>query len=201
MAKRIYQQSLFKWAMGVGIPGGIAGFSLIFLYLSTFDLIEVNGFTGDITCAGTVENPCLAFINFTAREDIFLYPLQYDPWDRTTPFQTDKDLESWKMYRSWGKGWREINLHETCKGTWCGGKYGSSSNLYSFAFRKDRDYQIKIEAVKKDPKDDVKWSFTEYVDPFWYGIGATNISATEISIELGSQVNITANVSGRMLGE
>jgi len=198
MAKRIYWQSTKKYALSVGLPSGIVGFALLFIYLSTIGAIEVISHSGDIVCEGTVENPCLAFIEFKANEDIFLYPLQYDPWNRLTPFQTDKDLESWKMYRSWGSGWREIDLYDTCKGTWCGGKYGSSNNVYSFAFREDRNYQIKIEAIKINPEDTVKWSFTKFVDPFFFGVDTidftTNVSI--INIELGSQINISANISG-----
>ena len=172
MAKRIYEQTMFKWALGAGIPSGIAGFTLLFLYLSTLGLIDVTSYSGDSTCAGTIEDPCLAFIEFTAMEDIFIYPTGYDPWGRRTLFFTDEGLESWKIYRSWGSIWREIKLNETCKGTWCGG--AGNKNLYSFAFREGREYTIKIEALKKDPTQTIKWGFGP-VDPFWYGVPSTII--------------------------
>jgi len=195
MAKRVYSNSVKKWALGAGIPSGIVGFALIFIYLSAIGVIEVTGYSDSYVCEGTLNNPCIALINFTAKEDIFLYPLNYDPWDRTTPFQTDKDIESWKMYRSWGSSWREIDLYKRCTSTWCGAPPNSPNNLYSFAFRKDRDYQIKIEAVKKSPYDTIKWSFTKYVDPFFYGIDSPDIEATKITMELGSQINITTNLT------
>lgn len=193
--KRIYWETIKKVALKTGIPIGIAGFALLFWYLIFIESIIVTGYSGDMTCAGTEENPCLAFINFTAKEDIFLYPMDYDPWGRDTPFETDKKLKSWKMYRSWGKSWREIKLDQTCKYTWCGAPPNSPDNKYSFAFREGRNYTVKIEALKKNPYETIKWGFGP-VDPFWYGIDATpTILATNITMELGSQINITANLT------
>ncbi len=167
MAKRIYQETMKKWAIRAGIPAGVVGFALLFMYLSALGVIDVTGYSGDMVCAGTIRDPCLAYINFTAKEDFFIYPIDYDPWGRNTPFETDKELKSWKMYRSWGKGWREIKLNETCTGTWCGAP-DNKGVKYSFVFRKGRDYQIKIYALKKDPIQDIKWGFGS-VDPIWFG--------------------------------
>ena len=75
MVKRIYFETAKKKALKFGIPGGIAGFALIFWYLTLIGAITVTGFTGDTICAGTLEDPCVAEINFTANEDIFLYAL------------------------------------------------------------------------------------------------------------------------------
>ena len=196
MAKRIYWESIKKWAISIGLVSGIAGFSLLFYYLVAIGSIEVTSYSGDMECAGTPAEPCLAFINFTANEDIFLYPMEYDPWGRDTPFYTDEALDSWKMYRSWGTGWREIKLYETCTATWCGAPPDSPDNKYSFAFREGRNYTIKIEALKTDPTQTIKWGFGP-VDPFWYGIGESeaDTSATTILLELGTQLNISANLS------
>ena len=135
MAKRIYWESVKKWAIKVGIPTGIVGFSLLFIYLNSLGVIDVTGYSGDIVCAGTELDPCYAYVNFTANEDIFIYPVGYDPWGRDTLFDTDKELESWKMYRSWGTSWREIKLDQTCTATWCGAPPNSPDNKYAFAFR------------------------------------------------------------------
>lgn len=166
---RIYWQTVLKKALGIGVPVGIAGFALIFIYLNSLGVIEITGHSGDSFCAGIELDPCYAYINFTAKEDIFIYPTNYDPWGRDTPFETDKGLKSWKIYRSWGKSWREIKLNETCKYTWCGAPPNSPDNKYAFAFRKNRDYQIRIVAYKNDPSEDIKWSFTNELDPTWFG--------------------------------
>ena len=168
MAKKIYWESIKKWAVKVGAPIGVGGFALLFIYLSALGVIDVTSYSGDSVCAGTIEDPCEAYIDFSVNEDIFIYPVGYDPWGRDTPFYTDEGLESWKMYRSWGKGWREIKLNETCTGTWCGAP-NNKGVKYSFVFREGREYQIKIVAMKEDPTKDIKWGFGP-VDPVWFGI-------------------------------
>ncbi len=167
MTRRIYWESTKKWALKAGVPVGIAGFALLFMYLSALGVINVTGYSGDSICAGTLEDPCLAYVNFSVKEDIFIYPMDYDPWGRDTPFETDKELESWKMYRSWGNGWREIKLNETCTGTWCGAPDNKGAD-YSFVFRKGNDYKIKIEVIKKNSEEIIKWGFGP-VDPIFFG--------------------------------
>ena len=172
MAKRIYWESVKKWAIMAGIPAGVAGFALLFMYLNFLGVIVVTDYSGDIVCEGTNEEPCIAYVNFSVKEDIFLYPTGYDPWGRDTPFETDKELESWKMYRSWGSSWREVDLNKTCTGKWCGAP-DNKGVKYSFVFREGRSYQIKIEAVKKNPEEIIKWGFGP-VDPIFYGYNSTS---------------------------
>ena len=89
---RIYFQTIKKWAIKVGITGGTL-IGLLFLYLSITGAITVNGYSGDTVCAGTELDPCYAFINFTANQDIFIYPIGYDPWGRDTPFTFDPNVD------------------------------------------------------------------------------------------------------------
>ena len=163
MAKRIYFNTVKKWAIRTGITGSTI-IGLIFMYLFAIGAISNVSYSGDTICAGTELDPCYAFINFTANEDIFIYPVDYDPWGRETLFNFDPAVKSWKLERSWGKNWREIPLNETCKGTWCGGS--GNINVYSFVFRAGREYKIKIKAFKKDPAQTIKWGFGP-IDPFW----------------------------------
>jgi len=171
MSKRIYFETVKKWAIGLGISS-VSIIFLIFLYLQTLGLITVTRHSGDMMCAGTIDEPCYAYINFTANEDIFLYPLGYDPYGRGTPFNFSDGLKGWKLHRSWGKGWREIDLTKGCTGRWCGCYWCTKTNpaKFSYAFRKGRSYQIRIIAYKEDAFEDVKWGFAD-IDPVWYGIG------------------------------
>jgi len=170
MAKRVYSESIKKWAIKAGIPITtiIIG---IFLYLSMTGAITVNGYSGDMNCAGTIEDPCYAYINFTANEDIFIYPTSYDPWGRNTEFEFEPGIESWKLQRSWGSSWRNLPLDKVCTGTWCGLSNSKDTRKFSVAFRKGRDYNIRIIAYKKNPSDVIKWSaFNGEIDPYWLGI-------------------------------
>ena len=65
MAKRVYFESVKKWGKNLGLTGGtIVG--LIFMYLFAIGAISNVSYSDDMVCAGTVEDPCYAFINFTA---------------------------------------------------------------------------------------------------------------------------------------
>ncbi|KKL58448.1 hypothetical protein LCGC14_2225270, partial [marine sediment metagenome] len=150
-------------------------------------------------------DPCYAFVNFTAQEDIFIYPLDYDPYNRNIGVNFDPNVKDWKIERSWGSGWREIDLNDTCKGTWCGGKFGAKSNVYSFAFREGRDYQIRITVLKNNPDENVKWSAFG-VDPTFFGLNNQSLdkkynksnreisfdskidNSTELKIKLGTDL-------------
>ena len=72
MAKRIYWATILK--KYIALPGiTLAG--LLFMYLIAIGAISNVSYSGDTVCAGTLSDPCYAYINFTAEEDIFIYPL------------------------------------------------------------------------------------------------------------------------------
>ena len=100
MAKRIYWETVKKWLLRLVIPVSIA-FPGILLYLTSMGAITITGYSGDQVCAGTLADPCYAYINLTAHEDIFIYPLEYDPWGRDTPFDFFPGVKSWVLQRSW----------------------------------------------------------------------------------------------------
>lgn len=169
MAKRVYENTVKKWLKRLAIPIGtlIGG---IFLYLSMLGAITITGYSADVICDGTLNDPCYAYINFTANEDIFIYPTDYDPWGRNVTFEFDPAIREWKLQRSWGSSWRNIPLDKICTGTWCGLSDSKDKRKFSIAFREGRNYQIRIVAYKNHPRDTVKWSaFNKSIDPFWYG--------------------------------
>jgi len=164
MAKRVYSSAVKKWAIGAGVTG-VPLAILLFWYLSSLGAITITGFSGDQICSGTVQDPCIAYINMTAKEDIFIYP--NENW--SGGFYMNGSVKSTKLYRSWGTGWREINLTTNCKGTWCGAPDNSGKTVYSFAFRNNKEYQLKFEVLKNNPNESIKWGFAN-LDPIFYGI-------------------------------
>ena len=166
MARRIRPSRIKKYAEligGLSIPLVI----LLFAYLQNIGAITVNNYSGDMVCAGTPEDPCYAYLNFTANTDIYIYPSPNNSW----LFSTDKKLKLLKVERRWGDGWREIKLNESCNGRWCGCYWCDKNHKakYSYVFRKGRTYTIRFVGYKYNPYDDVKWSFGE-IDPLWKGI-------------------------------
>ena len=133
---RIYWESVKKYAIGAGITASSA-VVLLFIYLQAFGYITILFHSGDMVCAGTISDPCITEVKFIANNDTFIYPMEYDPWGRNTPFEFTEGISSWKLERSWGSGWREIKLNESCTGTWCGAS-NNKGGTYAFAFRKGR---------------------------------------------------------------
>lgn len=159
--RRIRESSVATWMAAMGVAG--APIIFLFAYLASIGAITVTGHSGDIYCAGTLQDPCYAYINFTANTDIFIYP------DEDWYFSTDRPVKGIRLLRSWGAGWREINLTKGCTGSWCGCYWCTKSNTakFSYVFRNNTAYQIVIVGYKHNPYDTIKWSFGS-VDPYWY---------------------------------
>ena len=155
MAKRITNERVKKWAISSSIVGVPTAILIIGLMLN-LGVIDVTGYSENSLCTGTEEVPCYIYINFTVKEDIFIYPS--DNWS-LTGFESDPQPKEVKMYRSWGKSWRQIKLDQSCTGTWCGLSNSDDTRIFSFAFREGRDYQIRFSIIKSDPEQDIKWGF------------------------------------------
>ena len=170
MSKRVYSSRVKKWAIGLGIGGVPLAVLLISLLLS-LGAVEIISYSGDHICVGTEENPCITTVTFKAKTDIFIYP--DENWAKT-PFSTDPQPIAVKMYRSWGTGWRELKLNQSCTGTWCGLSNSKDIRKFAYAFREGRTYTIKYEIIKENPEDELKWNFAE-AENLFLGITKENI--------------------------
>jgi hypothetical protein len=162
MAKRITQDRVKRFAESnkalIGTPLVIGLFVLI-VFLGAG---EVTGYSANEVCAGTEADPCWLILNMTFTEDVFIYPFN----NTALVLGTDKPLKELRLYRSWGFGWREIKLDQTCRGTWCGGT--GYVNKYSFAFREGKSYTLKFVALKDHPFQTIHWSFNP--SGVWKGV-------------------------------
>jgi len=162
--KRVYDTAVKKFLLGAGIPLGI-GFIWL---LATLGAITITGASGDMVCRGDDLEPCIAYINFTANMDVFLYI------NDTSWVSTNQSLDKLVIQRKWGNSWRTIPTDTGCTGSWCG-KLASDTRqyaTYSYAFRAGRSYQLRIIGYKKNPTDVIKWGFGDWktwepVDPVW----------------------------------
>lgn len=124
---------------------GVPLLFVLFILLSSRGDITITGYSGDSICAGTLEDPCMAFLNFTANTNIYIYPMNETGW----MFGTDIPMKELRMYRTWGSGWREIKMNKT----W------SKRVKYAVKFSNGKSYQLKFVGLKNDPFQDIYWSF------------------------------------------
>ena len=131
---KITQTKIKKWAIKAGIPFTSMGI-LILAYLQFAGVIEVHSYTHDIPCMGTLSNPCEAYINFTAKEDINVS-------GTTNPFAFSSEVKQSDTYLLVNGEWKKIDFKKSLK-------------LY-----KNTNYLLKLVVLKNHPADNVVWSMT-----------------------------------------
>jgi len=192
----------------IGIGTGIVTLTSLFLFLSSlgFQIIDI---TGNLVCAGNLTNPCIS--EFQVKN-----PTKYNI-DIYNPNQTKLDfipeVKDYVLFYKDGtcknttkicqctlkdktklgyNGWRCIDFTNATK--------KSKTTAYNFRFPAYSTINFRLVGFKNNPNQDIKWTFetsNSTLDPWWYSISGTpNISTTSLTMELGSQVNITANLTG-----
>lgn len=151
--RRIKFDRIKDWLIKAGVTG-VPVIIALFLFLQSLDAIEVTGYSGDMVCEGTIEDPCYAYINFTAKTNIYIYPM--NETEQMWVFNTNPIAKEIILQRSWGDGWRTINLS----------KPWSNRVKYAIKFNAGQSYQLRFIGYKYDPGIPVKWSFGE-IDPVW----------------------------------
>ena len=182
MAKRIYAETAKKWAVKAGIPITAGLVFIYIMYTISIGAMVITDTRWSNQCAGTLEEPCWVEYDFYVNEDVFWYPMDYDPWGRETAFQFNPELESWKLKRSWGSSWREIHLDKACTSTWCGAPPNSPDNKYAIAWRTGKTYTIRIEGMKKSIVDDIVVKFNPEIT--WKGYKTDDFFTKLISNEV-----------------
>jgi len=154
MSKRIKLETLKRFAIASGIVG--TPLAIVFImFLMSSGVITVGNYTATEVCGGNM--PCELILNDVCfNDDVFLYPMNGSELINARPSDS---INSLKLYRSWGKGWRNIPLDRGCAGSYCGCywcKFGIEAK-YSYAFRKDKCYDLKYE-IYKDAESTINWN-------------------------------------------
>jgi len=186
MSRRIKESTIKKYAKNIGAVG-IPIIFLMFMLLASREDITIISYSNDTVCAGTINYPCYAYINFTANTDIFIYPI-----NNTWMLNTNKQMKKIEMQRAWGNGWRNIDLTKGCTGSWCGCYWCTKHKTakFSYVFRKDKNYSIRFVGYKNNPFENIKWGFGN-IDPEWLGILTVNFSIDKTISKQSVYFNIT----------
>ena len=158
--RRVYGDKMKEYAKKAGIVS-IPLVFVIFMYLFAVGDINITGHSGDVQCAGTVDNPCMAYVNFTTLKDVYIYPMNRS--DLIWVFGTDKPLKDLVIQRRWGNSWRTIDLTKTY----------SVKVKYALKLSAFQSYEFRFIGYKNNPSDDIKWSLG-YLDPMWFGVKEKN---------------------------
>lgn len=162
-----------RWLkIGGGIASTVTTILALFALLVTNFGFEITG-TDDI-CAGTLENPCISFINVTnpTADDVDIYnpnmiKLKFSP-----------EIPEFYLFRKDGRckggkscsapngvslsGWNYIDFTNNTKPV--------KDKAYVYRFSKKTTKQFLLWGLKNNPKEIIKWSFfvgdTE-LDPVW----------------------------------
>ena len=193
--KRIYfGREVSKYAEIAG--GAIITITALFFVLMAVGL-EITG--SNDNCLGTPEDPCVSYGK--------ICNLGPDNYDIYNPDQVKLDFsptieDHWMFFKDGRvkkemlynlgidastKGWRYENFTDATK--------PRKDRVYVHRFARYSCQEYMLVGLKENPNDIIKWGMGvkgEYLDPFWYG----GENVTTILIELGSQVNISANISG-----
>lgn len=122
--------------------GSMIGMPVIglFVLLSMIGAIDITGISQTDNCAGSINDPCYLYLNFTATKDIYIQA--NESWMATTP-----PVKTLVLQRSWGKSWRTIYLNKT----W------NKNVKYAIKFSKGQSYQLRFIGYKYDPRDVIEW--------------------------------------------
>lgn len=132
---------------------GVLSIITIFILLQSAGLIITSD--GDKYCEGTLDNPCIAFIEVRnpTYKTVYVYnkenyPLIFSP-----------DVQSSQLYVKYYGKWREMNFTMATRLPNI-----PKDRLYIFRFPAYSTKQFKLEVIKNDPQEDIKWSFST-LDP------------------------------------
>ena len=200
-----------RWLkIGSGVGAGVVTILGLFILLQLNFGFQITDITGDIYCDGTYDSPCLSEfqVKNPTKYNVDIYSKDQVKLDFSP------DISDYALFVKDGrcgpigscacelkngkeigfKGWRCVDFTNKTKPL--------KDKEYNFRFASYSNYNFLLAGIKNNPDDTIKWGFgvnTSYLDPFWYGLNDSqpNISVSNnITMELGSKINITTNITG-----
>lgn len=173
-----------RWfKIGKGVAVGVGSLSALFALLIVTFNAQIVG-TSDV-CAGTLEDPCVSFINVTMPAGLVVDVYNQDE----VRLDFSPEIKDYALFRKDGrcsgkkgsaccspegvcfKGWNFIDFTEDTK--------PRKDKKYVFRFEKTKSFLLY--GLKNSPEDTVKWGFKlggllgNYLDPEWSGVGNTSV--------------------------
>lgn len=198
--KRVYLGSeTSKYAKLIGIP--LITITSLFLVLMAVGF-EITG--SNDQCLGTKDDPCISYGKICN-----LGPDNYDIYNPDSiKLDFSPEIKDYWMFFKDGRVKKQFLYDLGVNADTAGWRYENFTNatkprsdrvyVHRFARYSCQDYMIV--GLKNNPEDIIKWGFGvkgEYLDPFWYAVNETpNTEITSLNLELGTEINITTNLSG-----
>ena len=129
-------------------------------------------YSGDIECLGTLEEPCISFINvtFTPQNPIYKYFYVYNRDGVKLDFSPD--ITQYALCKPDGRYKKERSLDNLCgpgyREIFTQPYYYKYS--YYYKFYKNQKEEWMLVGLKNNPTDKVKWGMNAvdtYIDPVW----------------------------------
>ena len=201
-----------RWLkIGSGVAIGVTTILGLFILLQLNFGFEIIDLTGNITCIGNYDSPCISefLVKNPTKYNVDIYSKDQVKLDFSPSildyalFVKDGRCSATGVCRCelkdgnliGYKGWRCIDFTNKTK--------SQDKLVYNHRFSAYSTTNFMLVGFKNNPKDIIKWGFgvnESFLDPYWFGTPDINhsISAnvTSLYLELGSQVNISANITG-----
>ncbi len=141
------------------------GTTLIGLFsILTLMGLQIVDTTGDIICAGTVDDPCVSYFEVRNPTAKSIYIYNYDE----VQLNFSPDIKGYELYVLYYGKWHYTNFTKETR-------LGNIPNdrKYSFVFPRYSIKKFKLVGYKHNPEDNIKWSVgtnNAELDPLWKGI-------------------------------
>jgi len=170
-----------RWLkIGGGIAASVTTIIGLFLLLQTQFGFEINDLTGNFTCLGTYENPCIS--EFEVRNPT-MYNVDIYSKDQVK-LNFSPEIKDWALFVPDGRcsatgkcacelkngqrlgfeDWRCVDFTNKTK--------PRADRVYNFRFKRYSTTKFKLAGIKKDPRNTIKWTFGAKggeLDPLWKG--------------------------------